>query len=104
MDADFTAIAGMILSLLMVLAIGGMILLYPLTRRLGALMEQRLAEKSGTLSDAQEVRELRRAVEYLQGEVARLSEEQEFMDSLMKGRGLQERVPQESLPRERAEG
>lgn len=86
MDADITAIAGMLLSLLVVIAIGGMILLFPLSRRLGALMEQRLMEKRGAAPDPQELAELRKAVRYLQDEVARLSEQQEFTDSLLQGK------------------
>lgn len=79
---DVTAIAGMVFSLLVLMMIGGCILLFPLTRRLGAYLEQRLEQGKGA-TDQGEIRQLRAAVGALQSEVERLAERQEFTDSLL---------------------
>ena len=80
MDIDGTALAGMIFSLLCLVVIGGIILMYPLTRRLGQLMEQRLEDRrAGGTSDG----ELTAAVRALEGEVARLRERQGFVERLL---------------------
>lgn len=88
MDIDGTAVAGMIFSLLCLLIIGGTILVYPLTRRLGELMEQRLEERRmgrgpGDGVEVAELRELKAAVRSLEAEVARLSEKQGFVEGLL---------------------
>lgn len=84
MPPDIIPFAGMIFSLLMVLIIGGFILLFPLSKRLGQLIEMRLDERRvrETLPDA-ELEELRRIVESLQSEVALLTERQEFTERLL---------------------
>ena len=88
MDIDGTAVAGMIFSLLCLVIIGGTILMYPLTRRLGQLMEQRLEERRlgrGPTEgvDVAELRELKAAVRSLEAELARLSEKQGFVEGLL---------------------
>ncbi|MBW3554419.1 MAG: hypothetical protein KY466_12955 [Gemmatimonadetes bacterium] len=88
MDIDGTAVAGMIFSLLCLVIIGGTILMYPLTRRLGQLMEQRLEERRTGRGptegvDVAELRELKAAVRSLEAEVARLGEKQGFVEGLL---------------------
>lgn len=87
MDVDGTALAGMVFSLLCLVVIGGIILMYPLTRRLGQLMEQRLEERKagGGLAelDPSELLDLQTALHSLEGEVARLSERQRFVERLL---------------------
>ncbi|HUG40405.1 MAG TPA: hypothetical protein VMM12_07965 [Longimicrobiales bacterium] len=82
MDIDGDALAGMIFTLVLVVIIGGIILMYPLTRRLGQLMEQRLAERTGGAAGS-EVGELRSAVRSLEAEVERLGERQRFLEGLV---------------------
>ena len=82
MEFDGTALAGMVFSLLCLVVIGGIILMYPLTRRLGQLMEQRLEERRG-VEGGDEVRALAEAVRALEGEVARLGERQTFVEGLL---------------------
>lgn len=69
--------------LLMVLLVGGFILAYPLTRRLGAYLE-RLVERPRDASEPDaEVERLRQEVDALRREVSRLAERQEFTDALL---------------------
>ncbi|CAN5296253.1 hypothetical protein BH23GEM4_BH23GEM4_23610 [soil metagenome] len=82
------ALAGMIFSLLVILLIGGFILLYPLSRRLGALLEQRLSASPPPAN--REVAQLSDAVRALQAEVQRIGERQAFTESL-----LEEQRPRE---------
>jgi hypothetical protein len=88
---EFVPFAGMVFSLLVVLIIGGFILVYPLTKRLGRLLELRLEERQsgGERSLAEgEVERLREAVEALQVEVAALADRQQFTERLLEsGRG-----------------
>ncbi len=81
---DIIPIAGMLFSLLMVLVIGGLILLFPISRRLGKFLEIRIDERMewDTLpKDA--FNELMDVVEELQSEVARLGERQRFVERLL---------------------
>jgi hypothetical protein len=82
---EFVPFAGMIFSLLMALIVGGFVLLYPLTRRLGKLIELRLEERKsepGSVAAA-EVERLRGVVEALQQDVAALAERQDFAERLL---------------------
>lgn len=90
------ALAGMILSLLLTIIVGGFILLFPLSRRLAALLEQRVRERSQG-SAAERLEPLREALHALQAEVERLAERQEFME-----RVLEQRSEREALPSGRA--
>ena len=88
MDVDATALAGMIFSLLCLIIIGGFILMFPLTRRLGQLMEQRLEERKAGREitqgvDPTELRELKTAIRSLEGDVARLGDRQQFLEGLL---------------------
>jgi hypothetical protein len=81
---DIIPIAGMLFSLLVVLAIGGFILLFPISRRLGKFLEIRIDERMewNTLP-GEMLNELRDVVEELQSEVARLGERQKFVERLL---------------------
>ncbi|HUE76467.1 MAG TPA: hypothetical protein VMM83_00870 [Longimicrobiales bacterium] len=93
MDIDGTVLAGLVFSLLCLLVIGGFILMYPLTRRLGALMEQRLEDRTvggdGDASTAarmladRQLKDLRTGLAALESEVERLAERQKFMEGLL---------------------
>ena len=81
---DIIPLAGMLFSLLMVLVIGGLILLFPISRRLGKFLEIRIDERMewDTLpKDA--FNELMDVVEELQNEVARLKDRQQFVERLL---------------------
>ncbi|MDX1673570.1 MAG: hypothetical protein R3314_02115 [Longimicrobiales bacterium] len=81
---DIIPIAGMLFSLLMVLVIGGLILLFPISRRLGKFLEIRIDERMewNTLPK-ESLNELVDIVEELQTEVKRLSDRQQFVERLL---------------------
>ncbi len=90
---ELVPIAGMIFSLLLALIIGGFVLMYPLTRRLGQLIELRLEERRTGKDDAAiaaALNQLRMTLESIQREVSLLQERQDFTDRLLEseaGRG-----------------
>jgi hypothetical protein len=73
----------MVFVLLLVMMVGGYILLYPIARRLGAVLEQSLTNQKGTGTGSADVAELRSAVRELQVELSRLEERQVFTESLL---------------------
>jgi hypothetical protein len=90
---DPMALAGMIFTLITLVLIGGFILLFPLTRQLGKVLEQRLEDKRPPALDRADVARLREALESLERQVQSLTDRQEFVEGLLRGG---ERV---SLPR-----
>ncbi len=80
---DMVPLAGMLLSLLIVLIIAGSILMFPLVRRLGRLLELRIEERRGDAFPATEVEELKELVRGLESEVERLAERQSFTERLL---------------------
>ncbi|MDP9352653.1 MAG: hypothetical protein M3P51_14090 [Chloroflexota bacterium] len=96
---DMMELAGMLFTLLVVGMIGSLILLFPLARRLGALLEQRLLQaKQAESVDPQAVAELRRAVHALEAETKRLAEQQEFTQALLESGEPGARAPTRELP------
>jgi hypothetical protein len=90
---DPNAALGVVFTLLLVMMIGGFIVLMPLTRRLGLLLEQRLQSKSGAgLPAGREVEELRRMLEQMQVELDQVVERQEFLDKLLAAPGSDPRI------------
>lgn len=84
---DPTALAGMLFVLLLAAMLGGFVLLFPISRRLGLLLEQRMAERKGPAGiPAEELRELRGAVQALQAQLEELAARQEFTESLLSER------------------
>jgi hypothetical protein len=80
---DIIPLAGMIFSLLMTLIIGGFILLYPLAKRLGKLMEMRLEERREGTLPPEDAAALMDTLHALQDEVERLAERQAFTERLL---------------------
>lgn len=80
---DIVPLAGMLLSLLIILIIAGSVLLFPLVRRFGRLLELRIEERRTGALPAEQVQELRALVEGLQEEVARLADRQAFTERLL---------------------
>lgn len=79
--------AGMIFVLLVILMSGMFKLLQPLAARFGSPEDPRLEDRTeGSLAGAEEIAELRQAVEDLHSEVARLSEKQQFTERLLEAR------------------
>lgn len=87
--------ASMVFTLILVVLIGGFIVLFPLTRRLGRALEVYLDQKREDAPDAREIERIRAAVGSLQREVRRLSEKQEFVERLLRQREGKELEPGE---------
>lgn len=101
---EIVPIAGMIFSLLFALIVGGFILLYPLTRRLGQLIELRLEERRSGRDDtaiASALEQVSGALDGIQRDVRALQERQEFTDRLLES-GTRQGVA--ARPGEREEG
>jgi hypothetical protein len=79
---DLIPLAGMIFTLIMLIIVGGFILLFPLSRRLGLLLESRIAEKKPMASEP-EIARLRESVQALQDQVGSLIERQDFVERLL---------------------
>ncbi len=80
---DPVILAGMIFSLVVLLLVGGFTLLFPLTRRLAAVLEKRYLADGAEGANAEEVAALRRAVQALRGEVEQIAERQDFTEKLL---------------------
>ena len=80
---DIIPLAGMLFSLLMVLVIGGFILLVPLTKRLGKLLEMRLEERKQNVLTPEDATALLETVHALQDQVDRLEDRQAFTERLL---------------------
>lgn len=81
---DPNALAGMAFTLILALLIGGFVLLYPLSRKLGQLLEQRMGVKPQLDEEARlELADLRQMVEGMQADLRRLYERQEFVERLL---------------------
>ena len=76
-------LAGMLFIVVILAMIGGFILLLPITRRLGAILEQRLNEKSIQGSSGAQLQQLQATVRQLQTEVERLAQRQDFTEALL---------------------
>jgi hypothetical protein len=80
------AMAGMIFTLLFTVVIGGVILLYPITRRLGAFLEAKLEDRhTPDTRLANEVAALGEAVRGMESELRAIAEKQEFTERLLLG-------------------
>lgn len=80
---DPLILGGMIFSLVVLLLIGGFTLLFPLTRRLAAVLEKRYLTDGAEGANSEEIAALRRAVQALRGEVEQIGERQDFTEKLL---------------------
>ena len=82
------AMAGMIFTLIVIAMVLGFILLFPVTKRLGLLLEQKLAEKPARIQpdSSNEVMRTREQVQALESEVRMLAERQQFVEELVSQR------------------
>ena len=76
-------LAGMLFIVVILAMIGGFILLLPITRRLGAILEQRLNEKSIQGSSGAQLQQLQATVRQLQPDVERLADRPDFTEALL---------------------
>jgi hypothetical protein len=72
--------------LLLVLLVGSFIVLFPITRRLGAVLERLARERSGVGDLPDGLEAVRAELAELRAEVARLAEQQGFVESLLEER------------------
>lgn len=87
---DPNALAGMAFTLVLTCLIGGFVLLYPVSRRLGALLESKMErEKRGAGPASAEVTQLAESVRSLESELRMLKERQEFTENLLTTRERQ---------------
>ena len=87
---DPMALAGMLFVLVLIAMVGGFILLIPISRRLGRVLDAWLLEKRGRV-DTDELIQLRQAVQTLEAEVSALAERQQFTDRLLESRSGEKR-------------
>jgi hypothetical protein len=86
------AVAGMVFVLILCAMVGAFILLIPLSRRLGHLIDAWVQDKRGLGSPA-ELAELKRTIQELEAEVSALSERQQFTDQLLQSRRTERLEP-----------
>lgn len=79
---DPAMIPMMIFTVVVLAMIGGVILLLPVTRRLGQFLEYRMSEAGRLPADGDQERILK-AIESLRDDVARLAERQDFTERLL---------------------
>jgi hypothetical protein len=98
---DMDLVVGVSFLLLFTLVIGGIILMFPLTRKLGLLIESRIGDKKvAGGEDSDELKRISSRLAALEEQVRAVSARQEFLDDL-----LVERRPSGTLPRgEEADG
>jgi hypothetical protein len=87
---DGLAILGMVLSLLMVLSIGGFILLFPVTKRLGGALDQwiRIKRSEGMSEDEvarfrADVEAFAQILENISVRLEQVEEQQQFVETLI---------------------
>jgi hypothetical protein len=74
----------MVFTLVLASLLGGFILLLPLSRRLGLLLEEKARQQKGGLSlSAQDVQALRDRLEALESDVRVAAERQQFIEELL---------------------
>jgi len=82
---EWEFVAPMIVSIVLILTVGGVVLLRPLARRLGALLDVMVLEKSRM--SGMEDRSLGDAIEAMNDRLALLEERQDFTERLIASEG-----------------
>ena len=85
---DWDVIAPMIVSIVLILTVGGVILLRPITKRLGALLDVMVLEKSRTTSV--DNRRLGETVDTINERLSLIEERQDFTERLIDRSGSDE--------------
>jgi hypothetical protein len=92
---DMDLVIGVSFLLMFTLIVGGIILMFPLSRKIGLLIESRIDEKKGGVgAGSGELERVRDRLAALEEQVRAVSARQEFLDDL-----LVERRPIDALPR-----
>jgi hypothetical protein len=78
----------MVFTLVLALVVGGFVLLYPLSKRLGVLLEEKVRQQKGGIGISQhDVQALREKVDALEVELRVSVERQQFVEQLLSRRG-----------------
>ncbi|MGH7470389.1 MAG: hypothetical protein ACRENP_20795, partial [Longimicrobiales bacterium] len=94
------AVAGMVFTLVFTVIVGGFIVLFPVTRRLGLLLESKLQEKKDPMhAELADVRQMKELMHSMEAQIRLLAERQEFTEQLI-ARRSKEALPPGSEPRE----
>lgn len=85
-SGDYMVMIAMAFTLLLILAVGGLVLCFPVARRLGAAVDEwvklKRREASGGIPPA-EITRLQRALDATRHDVERIAARQEFLESLL---------------------
>lgn len=92
---DMTAVASMVMTIILVALIGGFVLLRPIAKRVGLLLEQKLQDRQSAAA-IDEVRQLRERMQLLEEEVRLLNERQRFTDELISRGAHRDQLPRSS--------
>jgi hypothetical protein len=92
---DIEFIVSLVFSLLVIIIVGGSILLFPITRRLGLLLERRLETEA---LPGDELRQLKAAVRSLTDQVQSLQDRQDFTEKLLAPGSGEAPRPRQELP------
>lgn len=93
---DWEVIAPMVVAILLILTIGGVILLRPISKRIGDLLEVYAREKEGGAT--RELRQIRELFDTMDARMRLIEERQDFTDKLLES-GLRDTL-QEARPRD----
>lgn len=102
---DWDWIATMVMIMVVVATVGGVVLLFPVSRRLGALLEAMTQERRNSPEVRSALTRVRRSVEALEDRLELLEEKQDFTEKLLDDRnrrrlerGAEERGEKDSDP------
>lgn len=93
MGFDIVALIGVFIPIVAILVTGGVILLRPITTRLGSLLEVMAQQKRGALPG--EASDLREHIDNLERRLSALEARQNFDDALLSSGEQQRKVPSE---------
>ncbi|MQA89972.1 MAG: hypothetical protein GEU90_07040 [Gemmatimonas sp.] len=82
--------------LLLVLIVGGLVILFPVTRRLGRYLEMQLEKRQEGVTDTARLEAIQHELGQLSEEIRLLSERQSFTDALLSQRAEANRLSQGS--------
>ncbi len=81
---DPNALAGMAFTLILAAMVGGFILLFPIARRLGLLLEGKIQDRKDPVrAELAEARKLKEHIEALEAQLKLLSERHDFTEQLL---------------------
>ncbi len=78
---DWEVIAAMVVPIVFIVTVGGVLVLRPIAKRFGTLLEAMAREKAGALPE--ETRRLRETVETMNDRLTLLEERQDFTEKLI---------------------